>query len=332
MADAGPPETMPDAGIHPIGALTEGLSTLAGYSVPGRVDGDRDFSLFNNPVNVLIGPDENIYVADFDGNAIRVITPAGITSTLVHQAGFVRPFGMVFTDSGDFYVQTDRSSLNMDTGALWQVALDTGIATLALDDSGRLRAMAPLSDGRIIVGDSLNHTIGLFAPDSTTLSPLAGETGVAGYADGQGNHARFNRPTDIVITEANEIFVSDIDNNRVRQVTLEGDVTTIAGNGEEATTDGTALEGSLSLPSGLAVNGDTLYISSLRGGVVRLLSEGMLTTVAGNEPGFSDNLDPLVGQLFGCEGIDYVAPYLYIADGNGGEDGPFHRVRRLTVP
>ncbi len=331
--DASLPDAMPpDAGTHPIGPLGDGLSTLAGYSISGTVDGAREVSLFNNPVNVVVGPNGNIYVADFDGNAIREITPAGVTTTLVRQMGFARPFGMVFTETGELYVQTDRNSLNMNTGALWQVALDTGLATLVLDNSGRLRAMANLSDGTIIVGDAFNHTLQIFDPVGITLTALAGENGVPGFADGMGNLARFDRPTDIVVTAAGDILISDVDNNRIRQVTLAGEVTTVAGNGVDATVNGTALGGSLSRPSGLTLNGDTLYISSFNGGVIRQFSGGMLTTIAGSSPGFTDNVNPLLGQLYGCEGLDFVPPFLYIADGNSGEDGPFHRVRRLTIP
>ena len=59
-----------------------------------------------------------------------------------------------------------------------------------------------------------------------------------------------------------------------------------------------------------------------------------VTTVAGTGTrGYLDAEDPLAAQLFGLEGIDVSADgsYLYVADGSGGEDLPYHRVRRLTL-
>ncbi len=140
IPDAAGPDAAPaDAGPHPMDPLGDGLSTLIGDSTAGFLNGPREFALLSNPVNVLVGPSGDIFVADFGNNAIRQITPTGETSTLVRQPGFNRPFGMVFTPGGELFVQTDRSSLDADTGALWKVALDTGIATLELDDTGRWR-------------------------------------------------------------------------------------------------------------------------------------------------------------------------------------------------
>jgi hypothetical protein len=60
----------------------------------------------------------------------------------------------------------------------------------------------------------------------------------------------------------------------------------------------------------------------------------MVTTVAGDgTPGFQDNLTPLSARFFGLEGLDVVpdATYLYIADGDRGEEQPYNRVRRMDL-
>lgn len=333
--DAMLPDAMPpDAGSHPIGPLGAGLSTLLGYSDNGFIDGPRTAALLNNPVNVHVGPGGNVYVADFDNGVVRKVTPAGLTTTLVQQANFNRPFGMVFDANGVFYVQTDRNSLDQSTGALWTVALDTGVATLAIDDLGRVRGLAALSDGRIAMADVEAHTLQIFDPLSGIITPLAGQAGSPAHVDGTGAAARFNRPLDIVVNVNDELFVADSENNRIRHVTLAGVVTTIAGNGVENNTDGPALTSSIAKPAGLALLGERLFISEFDSGQVRLFADGTLSTVAGTIPGFADNADPLLGLLNQNEGIDVdgTGTYLYIADGNGGDDGPFHRVRRLEVP
>lgn len=328
----GPDATPADAGPHPMDPLEDGLSTLIGDSTAGLLNGPREFALLSNPVNVLVGPNGDVFVADFGNNAIRQVTPTGETSTLVRQPGFNRPFGMVFTPDGELFVQTDRSSLDADTGALWKVALDTGIATLELDDTGRWRGLAALSDGRIAVGDATAFTVKIYDPVLGTVTPIAGEEGVSGFGNGTGSGAHFNTIRDIVVTSTDTIFVSDAGNNRIRQVTLAGVVTTVAGNGLAASTNGVALASSVNQPSGLALDGDdVLYIGEFNSGMIRKLSGNLLTTIAGSVPGYADNVDPVVGQLFSAEGLDFVAPNLYSSDGNAGGDEPFHRIRRTVI-
>jgi hypothetical protein len=239
---------------------------------------------------------------------------------------------MTFTPSGVFYVQTDRTSLGGEGGAIWEVDPDTGVATLELDNAGRVRGMETLSDGRLVLADAQAHTLSIYDPTTDTMTPLAGSPGLADFADGSGAAARFNRPLDVAVTSSDEIYVADAFNHRIRHVTLAGVVTTVAGDGTEASTDGNALSSSLNTPAGLALDGDTtLMISEFDSGLIRQLSAGALTTIAGSSPGFADNTDPLLGQLFVCEGIDFAAPYLYISDGNGGTGALFNRVRRLDL-
>lgn len=332
--DAGLDAGVPDAyvGPHPIGALGDGLSTLVGFSGPGMFDGARDFSLFRNPVNLVVGPSGDIYVADFGNNAVRVVSPLGVTTTLLQQQSFFRPFGMTFTPAGDFYVQTDRSSTDQDTGALWQVALDTGVATLVADDVGRVRGLASLSDGRLVMADAVEHTVKIFNPGTGSTITIAGLANTPGFADGTGAAARFNRPLDVVVTSTDDIYVADSENHRIRYVTLAGVVGTVAGNGVAASVDGNALVASFVKPAGLALDNDsTLYISEFSSGLIRKLRFGAITTIAGSTPGFADNAEPLQGQLYVGEGIDIALPYLYIADGNGGTADLYHRIRRLVL-
>src|SRR5690349_14008823 len=83
VADAAPPDAERVCNIQD---LTNGVSTLAGCELAGAADGSRTVARFRNPVNVAVGPDGRIYVADFENNLIRRVTPAGDVTTLVRQA------------------------------------------------------------------------------------------------------------------------------------------------------------------------------------------------------------------------------------------------------
>lgn len=330
--DASPPG--PDAAPpHIMGDLGPGLSTLVGDSVPDMIDGARDVARFDNPVNVTAGPDGTLYVADFHNNAIRQISVAGEVTTLVRQPGFLRPFGMAFTPDGEFFVETDRSTLGDYGGALWKIDLETGEAILELDNSGRARGLASLSDGRLVLVDQLAHQVQLYAPDTQTLTPLAGSPGVPGYNDDVGELARFNRPRDVVVTDNDEIYIADTSNHRIRRLGLDGRVTTVAGNGISASEDGDIHTGSFYLPTALAYDGTDLYVGEFYSAAIRKVSRltGSVETVAGGTPGFADSVTPLDGSIYACEGIVISGSYLYFTDGNGGTDAGYHRIRRLEL-
>jgi sugar lactone lactonase YvrE len=298
----------------------------------GFIDGPRVSARFSNPVNIAVRGDGNIYVADFDNGAVRVITPEGTTTTLVKQANFSRPFGMVFTPTDELYVQTDRNSLGADLGALWRIDLGTGFAALVLDDVGRARGLASLSDGRLVLADSAASSLRIYNPASQSLSNLAGQPNAPGFADGTGAAARFNRPMDLLVTGNNEIYVADSENHRIRHVTLSGVVTTLAGSGVRGSADGPLLAAMLDTPIGLAIDSNAnLFVSEFDSGRIRKIENTLVKTVAGSDQGFADNSDPLLARLFTCEGLAYEAPYLYLADGNGGTDATYNRVRRLDL-
>jgi sugar lactone lactonase YvrE len=304
---------------------------LIGDKAPGLVDGPREVALVNNPVNVVMAPNGSLFVADFDNGVVREVTPEGVTTTLIQQAGFSRPFGMAVTPSGTLFVQTDRSSTGAATGALWKVAPGSGVASLEFDDVGRVRGLASLSDGRLILADVFAHTLRIYNPATGSESPLAGLSNTPGYADGTGQAARFNSPLDVVIGSGNQIFVADSQNHRIRQVTLGGAVTTIAGSGTQDSTNGPMLTASFDTPVGLALDGDAIFVSEYWSGKIRKAAAGSVTTIAGSTPGFADHADPMLARLNVSEGLAFEAPFLYIADGNRGTDAPFHRVRRLDL-
>ena len=334
---------VPDAGSGSDGGmLTEGAVTLAGSGLPGDSDGPRDLAGFDNPANVAMGSDGNIYVADFGNDSIRRITPSGMVSTVMAQSGFRRPFGMIFAADGTLYVQTDTNDtggLSTATGTIWRVDLDAGEATVVARNVGRPRGLAQLSDGRLVLAEGPRHSVLLLDPDAATPAPtlLAGsnDATLSGYVDDTGPAARFNRPQDVVVID-DEIYVSDRENHRIRKITLDGVVTTVAGSGTPGDQDGSMTQASFNRPYGLARDSaGNLYVTDLDGYRIRKidLGSGMVTTVAGSgTPGYLDSEEPMQAQFFGLEGIDVGDAYLYAADGSRGEDEPYHRVRRVSLP
>ena len=104
-----------------------------------------------------------------------------------------------------------------------------------------------------------------------------------------------------------------------------------AGGGGVATgaVDGPRLTATLNGPQDVAVDGKgRVYIADTTGHRIRRIVGETLSTYAGNGvAGYVDGA-PLESEFFGLEGIDVTASgKLWIADGTGGEDLPYNRVR-----
>jgi DNA-binding beta-propeller fold protein YncE len=321
-----------DAGLPPLGV---GVITMAGSSEHGALDGLRDAARFWNPVNVAFGPDGNVYVADYDNNLVRTIDPDGRVRTLVRQAGFEHPFGLAFAPDGTLYVETDVNDLgerSTMTGTLWRVGRD-GRATALARDLGRPRGMVVLGDGRLFLADPEHHVVRIYDPVNNRTVDLAGEYDSPGFADGEGSSARFNAPVDVARV-GDAVIVADRENHRLRAVTLDGRVTTFAGGAASGAVDGDRMSARFMRPYALASDGaGNLFVTDLDSYVLRRVSaDGVVTTFAGDgRSGFADALEPRQAQFFGLEGMD-VSPdgsTLYVADGNRGGTGDYHRVRRI---
>ena len=337
-----------DGGVDPGGdrpPVTEkGVSTLAGWSDPGYLDGNRQVNLFNNPVSCAVGPDGNVYVADFDNGKLRVVDGNGNAGTVISKQGFSRPFGLAFV--GDtLYVGTDNdcngqhdpAENNLQrSGAIWQVDVGAKTATCLADQIGRPRGLAALSDGRLAVADYAHHVIRIFDPSTRAMSPLAGTYDAKGFADATGPAAMFDQPYGIVQRDDGKLVIADWNNNRIRVVGLDGAVATLGGS-TAGFADGGMAGAKFNHPQGLAIadNGDLLLTDTDNFRVRRISADGAnITTLAGTGMGgVKDSETALDAQFYGLEGV-CVAPdgnTVYIADGNRGEDMPYNRIRIIKL-
>ncbi|MDR0901197.1 MAG: M12 family metallo-peptidase, partial [Opitutaceae bacterium] len=146
----------------------------------------------------------------------------------------------------------------------------------------------------LYVADSGNNQIRLVtsgtAPSVTTL---AGSS-TAGLGNGDGAAARFTNPGDVAVAPNGNVYVADTENHSIRLIT-DGVVSTLFGNAADpGWADGDALTARLDNPSGIAVTdtGD-VYVADTGNHVIRMISNGTLTTVAGlpGQAAFSDGAE-----------------------------------------
>jgi hypothetical protein len=136
------------------------------------------------------------------------------------------------------------------------------------------------------------------AAQAVVMTIVAGN-GTAGFADGVGAAARFNKPIRLAPFGSDTIVVSDIYNHAIRVVSKDGHVRTLVGGPDrKGHEDGAAATARLLSPHGVATTGDgRIYVAEAEGHTLRVLTpragapgEYAVTTLAGT-PGTTGNAD-----------------------------------------
>jgi RHS repeat-associated protein len=148
------------------------------------------------------------------------------------------------------------------------------------------KGVAVGKDGSIYIADTYNHRIRRVTPDGM-INTVAGN-GNAGDG-GPAIAASLNFPNGVAVASDGSIYISDSNNHRIRRISPEGIINTIAGNGIAAFSGdgGSATAASLNSPNGVAVAKDgSVYISD-KGNfrIRRVAPDGMIKTIAGNGNG-----------------------------------------------
>ncbi|MFI1252553.1 NHL repeat-containing protein [Streptomyces netropsis] len=193
------------------------------------------------------------------------------------------------------------------------------------------RAVATDRTGAVYVAEWKGHRIRRISPDGL-VTTIAG-TGKPGFGGdgGPAVEAQLNEPGGLVLDDDGNLYLADYWNHRIRKVSPDGIITTVAGTGEpgHGGDGGPADRALFNEPRGLALDGrGNLYVAEWKGHRVRRIApDGVITTVAGTgEPGFgADGVPATTGAL--RNPIDVAVDgtgHLYIAD------CWTHRVRRVA--
>ena len=149
--------------------------------------------------------------------------------------------------------------------------------------------IAVASDGTIYVADAgESNRIRKISPDGN-VTTLAG--GSEGFSDGLGPAASFNTPSALALGPDGNLYVADTGNNRIRKITAEGMVSTVAGDGNAGYVDGPVATAQFNGPIGLTVSGGgDIYVADTYNDVIRMITtKGQVTTIAGGgTPGYAD--------------------------------------------
>jgi len=287
---------------------TYAVTTLAGSGNLGGTDGSGTAADFDSPEGLAIDSSGNLYVADTGNQTIRMITPAGVVTTLAGKSGnrgssdgsgsaaqFNRPTDLKVDSSGNLYVvDSGNGTIRKVTsaGVVTTLAGTAGTAGSADGTGAAAQFNAPVGDavdssGNIFVADAGNDTIRKVT-SAGAVTTIAG-TASSGYNDGTGTAARFNKPDAIAVDSSGNMYLADTGNDTIRKITPAGVVTTLAGApGLIGSADGTGNFARFSVPGGLVVDGSgNVYVADSGNGTIRkVTSVGVVTTFAGTAEKF----------------------------------------------
>jgi len=266
-----------DTQNHVVRAISNSgaVGIYAGAAGGGYLEGPGSSALFNSPIALLFSPEGDLLVADAANNRVRAIDMSdlrlvttlagsgggGLANGPALEAQFNFPNDLVATSSGELLIS------EFNNHAIRAVSRQGVVRTLAGSGMGyrngaggqaqfnQPAGIALDAQGNAYVTEWGNHTIRKIAPNGL-VTLVAGTPGVSGFKDGPALQALLKAPDAIVLDAVGNIFFTEAGNHAVRVVRPDGELVTLAGDGQPGFADGDGTTAKLNQPGGLAIHPD----------------------------------------------------------------------------
>lgn len=280
------------------------LIKLAGSSTIGSTDGVGGNATFNSLRGIVVDKSGNLFVAEFGGRKIRKITQDGTVTT--------------FAGSGE-NGSADGLGANASFSSPWGIAMD--------------------GFGNFYVADSGNNKIRKITPDGL-VTTFAG-SGVNASTDGTGINASFNNPRELAVDKFGNLYLTESvsSNHKIRKITPNGVVTTLAGSGEAGSSDGIGSSATFNSPLGIAVDdGGNVYVSESGNDKIRKISSaGDVITLAGNLPNTSTDGNATTASFAAPRGLAidsngnlFVADQFFFSSNSSISPSTMPKIRKIS--
>ena len=244
---------------------TYAVNTIAGTGVAGSSGdgGPASLALLYAPKAAVMDKSGNLYVSDTSNGEIRKITNFAQhwgNQNITRIAG--NTAGLSATDG------TAGTSTILSSGGPWDIDVDLS--------------------GNVYFSNTNYHNIKMISVVDGTINNVAGQlSGTAGFS-GDGTAATIatlNSPAGLFLNA--NMYIADKGNHRIRFVNLVTKIiSTVAGNGVAGSAgEGvSAISANLNLPTGICLDSSgILYIADTNNNRIRMVINGYISTLAGNE-------------------------------------------------
>ena len=287
----------------------------------------------------------NLYIADASNALIRKVS-GGIISTIagngIHgfsgdgglaiKASLNSPTAVVVDSAGNLYIlDAANYCVRKVSGGIVTTVAGNGQPGFGFPQGfpDMPKGLAVDSAGNIFIADAVSDRILMVS--GAGFTSLAGSSEGFSGDGGPATSASLGNPSGVAVDATGNLYIADTSNGRVRKVTRDGIIQTLAGNGFFRSTGdgGLAVSAPLGNPYGVAVDSSgNLYIADSLTNRIRKVSGGTITTVAGNgASGSSGDGGPATKAFLRApEGVAVDrAGNLYIADTDN------QRIRKVTA-
>ncbi len=259
--------------------------------------------------------------------SVSTLTLTGVASTLGLLTGVTRDA------AGNLFV-CDRDAhriVKITTDGVASVFAGSGSGGAIVNGTGTAAGFyAPYGitidgTGNLFVGEYANQAIRKITP-AAVVTTLAGN-GTAGFLNGTGSNATFNQPVGLAVDASGNVFIADYLNNVIRKITPAGVVTTFAGSGAAALTDGTGTSAAFNGPFALVfdLSGNLIVADYLNHAVRKITPTGVVTTIAGNGTAGYVDATGSAARFFRPAGLAVdVAGNIFICDAQN------NRIRKIS--
>ncbi|MFJ2215250.1 RICIN domain-containing protein [Streptomyces sp. NPDC101062] len=320
------------------------ISTVAGTGVAGFTgDGAPAVSAqLNAPYEIAVDSTGTLYFSDRENHRVRKITTDGKISTVAGtgvagyggdngsaiSAQLNKPRGVALDGAGTLYIADSVNHRVRKVTPDGKISTVAGTSTRGFNSDGGPATAAQLnwpygvmvdSTGALYIADTGNHRVRKVTADGK-ISTIAGTSAKGFNGDGgPATAAQLHNPMGLVLDSTGALYIADVDNHRVRKVTPDGKISTIAGTGTKGFNGdgGPAASAQLNKPVGLVLDSaGTLYIAdSINHRVRKVTSDGKINTVVGTGtagsdgdggPAASAQLNNVIGLAVDCVDTLYI--------------------------
>lgn len=315
-------------------AQTYNISLVAGTVSTSGFTGDSSQALGAElafPSGVWVDSNHNIFIVDTSNNRIRKVSSSGVITSVAGNgspvyagdggpatsASLTSPNGIAFDSAGSMYIADTGNNVvrKVNSSGNISTVVGTGASAYTGDEIPATSATLSLptglafdTAGNLYIADANNNCIRKVTTDQV-IHTVAGQCSYALFTGdgGPATQAKLTKPDSVAVDASGNIYISDSGNYRIRKVTTDGIINTIAGNGTAAFKDGPALQAEFASPQAIALDASgSLYIADKSNFRIRkLLPSGNVVTVAGSgSPGYSGSgVAATTAQLYFPQGV-----------------------------